>query len=402
MHEVDPSSHNPAQKVKLVFDVMTQEPVGDEKNASEPKTMDLQPNSPATIPEPPQLPGELIPPSLSTPLGESGAKSRWHFSAPRLNIATIATVIAVIVLAIGGYFSYRYFSDSEPVVPPEQTIARPGESAEAKMPDDWLTKYFGSIDCPESVCAPQADPDAEGLLNSDELKYTTDPNNPDTDYDGIADSDELQVYNSDPLVADTDGDGFEDGLEARNGYSPSLGGSEKISVVENQVIADNIERYGLRDLTKTFLNLKVYKAVFDGSNTTTPAFILSVPKDWTAESAPEAITLKSPDKKSLVYLGRFAPAPASEADFQAILASMVNAASADRKKIGVSQQKIGQLSLNVDEYQVLSQAGEMEGTHVLRALFLKDARVYQVYFSTPESQWTKSQILARGIINNIR
>ncbi len=64
------------------------------------------------------------------------------------------------------------------------------------------------------------DPDGDGLLNADEQSLGTDPNNWDSDGDGLSDKLEFdlqETLGADPLVADTDGDGLNDGLEYRIG-----------------------------------------------------------------------------------------------------------------------------------------------------------------------------------------
>jgi outer membrane protein OmpA-like peptidoglycan-associated protein len=55
-----------------------------------------------------------------------------------------------------------------------------------------------------------ADPDKDGLTNDEEKLAGTDPNNPDTDGDGLTDGDEVHKYHTNPLKADTDGDGLSD------------------------------------------------------------------------------------------------------------------------------------------------------------------------------------------------
>lgn len=57
------------------------------------------------------------------------------------------------------------------------------------------------------------DTDGDGLLNSEEPQYGTDPLNPDTDGDGLGDGDEVKTYTTDPLNVDTEGDGLSDGDE---------------------------------------------------------------------------------------------------------------------------------------------------------------------------------------------
>ena len=58
-----------------------------------------------------------------------------------------------------------------------------------------------------------ADKDHDGLTDKMEKEIGTDPKNPDTDGDGLSDSEEYNTYKTNPLKADTDGDGLKDGEE---------------------------------------------------------------------------------------------------------------------------------------------------------------------------------------------
>lgn len=51
----------------------------------------------------------------------------------------------------------------------------------------------------------------------------------DTDFDGLSDSDEVNVWHTDPLDFDTDRDGHPDGVEAQNNYDPLQGNRAKLS-----------------------------------------------------------------------------------------------------------------------------------------------------------------------------
>jgi hypothetical protein len=60
------------------------------------------------------------------------------------------------------------------------------------------------------------DLDGDNYPDAQELEAGLDPANIDTDGDGVADGDEVNIYGTDPLVWDTDGDGRSDGDELYN------------------------------------------------------------------------------------------------------------------------------------------------------------------------------------------
>lgn len=67
---------------------------------------------------------------------------------------------------------------------------------------------------------PSEDPDRDGLTNLQEYQLDTNPNNPDSDGDGLTDGDEVNKYHTNPLLADTDGYGIPDGIEVQTGTEP--------------------------------------------------------------------------------------------------------------------------------------------------------------------------------------
>ncbi len=83
---------------------------------------------------------------------------------------------------------------------------------------------------PETVAAPVAEPvaaapaadtavatatdgDADNMADSLEWDLGLDPYNADSDADGVADGDEINIYGTEPTIFDTDGDGISDGEE---------------------------------------------------------------------------------------------------------------------------------------------------------------------------------------------
>jgi hypothetical protein len=82
-----------------------------------------------------------------------------------------------------------------------------------------------------AVASDSADLDGDNYPDAQELAVGLDPNNVDTDGDGVADGDEVNIYGTDPLVWDTDGDGVSDGDELYNTRTDPLIWDEPTSEV---------------------------------------------------------------------------------------------------------------------------------------------------------------------------
>ena len=74
------------------------------------------------------------------------------------------------------------------------------------------------------VCRVALDSDADGLPNADEAATGTNPQDPDTDDDGLNDGAEVRTYGTNPLNADSDDDGVNDGAEVAAGSEPARSG----------------------------------------------------------------------------------------------------------------------------------------------------------------------------------
>ncbi|MFX0207000.1 MAG: nitrous oxide reductase family maturation protein NosD, partial [Candidatus Hodarchaeota archaeon] len=66
------------------------------------------------------------------------------------------------------------------------------------------------------------DLDNDGLSNLEEYQLGTHPNDPDTDWDGLDDRDEVQIYTTDPRNSDSDLDDIPDGWEVNNHLNPLI------------------------------------------------------------------------------------------------------------------------------------------------------------------------------------
>jgi DNA-binding beta-propeller fold protein YncE len=92
------------------------------------------------------------------------------------------------------------------------------------IPNSWILANFcpsfsQGVPCPQLIdpTFPSQDPDHDGLTNLQEFQNGTDPNNPDTDGDGLTDGQEVLLYHTNPLLFSTDGTGVPDGIEAATG-----------------------------------------------------------------------------------------------------------------------------------------------------------------------------------------
>jgi serine/threonine protein kinase len=65
------------------------------------------------------------------------------------------------------------------------------------------------------------DSDDDGLSDGDEIVKGTDPLNPDSDGDGWSDGEEVNTHGTDPALADTDGDGVDDAQDPDPGQQPT-------------------------------------------------------------------------------------------------------------------------------------------------------------------------------------
>ncbi len=82
----------------------------------------------------------------------------------------------------------------------------------------------------------EGDDDGDGLSNTEERTLGTDPNNPDTDDDGLTDGQEVNIYGTNPKNNDTDGDTLLDGYEVN-----VLHTSPKLADTDSDGINDNVD-----------------------------------------------------------------------------------------------------------------------------------------------------------------
>ena len=78
-----------------------------------------------------------------------------------------------------------------------------------------------------------------------ETTNSTDPNDSDSDDDGLSDGDEVNAYGTDPNDADSDGDGLSDGDEVSNGTDPTLAytPTNEYHLIEHELTWDQCLEY---------------------------------------------------------------------------------------------------------------------------------------------------------------
>jgi len=178
------------------------------------------------------------------------------------------------------------------------------------IPDLW-EKNFG-LDWRAGADA-EADPDGDGLTNREEYVAETNPHNPDSDGDGLADGVEVHVYRcANPTQSDTDGDGRDDGWEAANGYdpcTPTVWGTQV--ALEFSPRQQSIAANGMVDLYARVTNLAPVESVITVTITLTGGASLprAAETGWTvyAGVATQAITVPG-NRVSALAVGAASPA----------------------------------------------------------------------------------------------
>jgi Bacterial TSP3 repeat len=131
-----------------------------------------------------------------------------------------------------------------------------------KLPKTWIQDNFktvaGAITTDGSckilnICSEKSDPDNDGLTNLEEYIFATNPNQADTDSDGLSDGDEVHIYFSNPKSKDSDSDTFADGSEVANCYDPNAATTTKMDTFRLSEISSQANSTPLHQESKDIL-----------------------------------------------------------------------------------------------------------------------------------------------------
>ena len=194
-----------------------------QESASTPSALHAGVLRPTTSSLPPRPPQASAPPINMhvPPVDEFQPEVVKGPSSAKLIMTIVLVLLAVGVLGGIGFMAYQIFlTPSQESNFPTQTT--PTEQQTSDVSGVQATGTDASTIVDDAVLFGEPiDNDSDNLDNAREEVLGTDPNNWDTDGDGLGDGDEVIIWKTDPKNPDTDGDGFEDGSEVRNGYSPT-------------------------------------------------------------------------------------------------------------------------------------------------------------------------------------
>jgi len=180
-------------------------------------------------------PTETLDPNSST------TENSWVGYFPAGVGAEIALSDMVLLdFSIGGAFTTSHDLDAY-------------KGADAESGDAYYNVSLGLTFVSENC---EADNDMDGLGKCDEEKFGTDPDNPDTDGDGLKDGEEVNTYLTNPLNPDTDGDGLKDGEEVlkyktdpnkADTDGDGLKDGEEVNTYKTDPLVADTDKDGLKD-----------------------------------------------------------------------------------------------------------------------------------------------------------
>lgn len=204
--------------------------------------------------------GAFVEPKINVVVTDSSPKKNNFIELVKKYKLFIIIGLGVLVVGAGIYFiagkigSGGYETEDLLIKQPagQNGMPKTGTQSGFSTSQAWRDKYFPS--CIEAkTCGDSADPDHDGLTNAQEYKLGTDPNNPDSDQDGLADGDEVNVFGTDPLNSHTGKDPkYSDSDFMKGGFNILT--EKKMSASEISALTDKMKQIGLHEPTVTTLS----------------------------------------------------------------------------------------------------------------------------------------------------
>ncbi|MDO8499297.1 MAG: hypothetical protein Q7S66_01405 [bacterium] len=172
----------------------------------------------------------------------TSAPTMYTVKEPVLGKLFLVVIIGAIIVGVayGAYWMYTKFIQTTPtpvsqeqdITPPVDTTADPSTVpvVPATQPSPTSSTEVNQQQKNDQILFGEPiDSDSDGLDDVREKQLGTDPNNSDTDKDGLSDGDEVLIWRTNPLIPDSDGDGYLDGNEVSHGYDPLGPGKMNLS-----------------------------------------------------------------------------------------------------------------------------------------------------------------------------
>ena len=319
-------------------------------------------------------------------------------------VLIIGIAVGVVLLVIGGIVVFFIQSSNNassvpsPTPPPGSiplATSNPNTSPLASPSDNPVA--FRGV-CPDTW-AGQQDSDRDGLPDSIEATYGTDPQSVDTDGDGYQDGEEVRagydplnkdstarldsdkdglldneecIWRTDPFNPDSDGDGFSDGAEVANGFDPAKKGDGNGSDRMVTPTPDPLATPPLEPSKPTPTPLPFSGSTGSGAFVPTPAPTLKpIGNSTTVTQLPlipiTQLRITSSTSKADVqeYLAQIdALRPAELSDGQAITNAIQSAATGNTQPLAEVRSRISQFASALKGVSTPKNAGEYHQLYV--------------------------------------
>ncbi len=140
-------------------------------------------------------------------------------------VGVLSVVLACVLCVFLNQVTFPFRAADRTAQAGRTSVAQATQTAEQIRTQTATTLVGANLSTLQAATATSAwlalDSDNDGLTNSQELLAKTDPNNPDSDGDGLLDGIEVYTWHTNPLNPDSDGDGLNDSEEINRGSDPN-------------------------------------------------------------------------------------------------------------------------------------------------------------------------------------